>query len=114
MERLIRSAVLGAFAGAASAITGAPDSFTSTRGACVTGRRRGPGAGEPGQHGEAASGRHPLEPDDVFGDVEGALNAGIDACLVRTGKYRPGDESRVAADFPVVDSITEAVALALA
>jgi HAD superfamily hydrolase (TIGR01458 family) len=51
--------------------------------------------------------------DDVFGDVEGALNAGIDACLVRTGKYRPGDESRVAADFPVVDSVTEAVALAL-
>jgi len=51
--------------------------------------------------------------DDVFGDVEGALNAGIPACLVRTGKYRPGDEDRVAEDFPVVDSIVEAVELAL-
>lgn len=52
--------------------------------------------------------------DDVFGDVEGALNAGIPACLVRTGKYRPGDEDEVAEDFPVVDSIVEAVELALA
>jgi len=51
--------------------------------------------------------------DDVFGDVEGALNAGIPACLVRTGKYRAGDEDRVAGDFTVVDSIVEAVELAL-
>ena len=52
--------------------------------------------------------------DDVFGDVEGALNAGIPACLVRTGKYRPGDEEKVAGDYAVVDSIVEAVELALA
>jgi HAD superfamily hydrolase (TIGR01458 family) len=48
--------------------------------------------------------------DDVFGDVEGALGVGISACLVRTGKYRPGDEDKVAGDFPVVDSILEVVA----
>lgn len=47
--------------------------------------------------------------DDVFGDVEGALQAGIPACLVRTGKYRTGDERRIAGDFAVVDSIVEAV-----
>ncbi len=52
--------------------------------------------------------------DDVFGDVEGALKAGIPACLVRTGKYRTGDEERVAGDFAVVDSVVEAVELALA
>jgi HAD superfamily hydrolase (TIGR01458 family) len=51
--------------------------------------------------------------DDVFGDVEGALNAGIRACLVRTGKYRVGDEGRVAGDFSVVDSVADAVRLAL-
>jgi len=52
--------------------------------------------------------------DDVFGDVEGALNAGIAACLVRTGKYRPGDEGRIGGRFEVVDSIVDAVAIALA
>jgi ribonucleotide monophosphatase NagD (HAD superfamily) len=51
--------------------------------------------------------------DDVFGDVEGALHAGLSACLVRTGKYRPGDENKVAGDFAVVDSVTEAVQLVL-
>jgi HAD superfamily hydrolase (TIGR01458 family) len=52
--------------------------------------------------------------DDVFGDVEGALKAGIPACLVRTGKYRPGDEDKVSGDFAVVDSINEAMEIALA
>ncbi|ELR66510.1 HAD-superfamily subfamily IIA hydrolase, hypothetical 2 [Photobacterium marinum] len=47
--------------------------------------------------------------DDVFGDVEGALNAGLDACLVRTGKYQPGDENRIDRDFHCVDSVAEAV-----
>lgn len=51
--------------------------------------------------------------DDVFGDVEGALGAEIPACLVRTGKYRGGDEDRVSGEFAVVDSIVEAVDLAL-
>ena len=52
--------------------------------------------------------------DDVFGDVEGALNAGIPACLVRTGKYRGGDEGNIRKDFPIVESVVEAVELALA
>ena len=62
----------------------------------------------------ADAGRALMVGDDVFGDVEGALNAGLRACLVRTGKYRAGDEDRVAGDFPVVDSVVEAVELALA
>lgn len=33
--------------------------------------------------------------DDVEADVQGALAAGLQAILVRTGKYRPGDEERV-------------------
>ena len=51
--------------------------------------------------------------DDVFNDVEGALNAGIRACLVRTGKYLPGDEDRISGEFATVESITEAVEFAL-
>ena len=31
--------------------------------------------------------------DDVRDDVEGALRAGLQAILVRSGKYRPGDEA---------------------
>lgn len=52
--------------------------------------------------------------DDVHGDVEGALNSGIRACLVRTGKYQADDENRIEADFWVVDSVTDAVQRALA
>jgi len=33
--------------------------------------------------------------DDAEADVEAALKAGLQACLVQTGKYRKGDESRV-------------------
>jgi HAD superfamily hydrolase (TIGR01458 family) len=33
--------------------------------------------------------------DDVEADVQGALDAGLQACLVKTGKYRPGDEDRI-------------------
>jgi HAD superfamily hydrolase (TIGR01458 family) len=63
----------------------------------------------------SASAEHALMVgDDVFGDVEGALNAGLPACLVRTGKYRPGDEARIDGDFALVDSVAEAVELALA
>jgi len=32
--------------------------------------------------------------DDVINDVEGARSAGLTGVLVRTGKYRPGDETR--------------------
>jgi len=47
--------------------------------------------------------------DDVQGDVEGALQAGLQACLVKTGKYRPGDESRIGGRFMVAESIADAV-----
>lgn len=33
--------------------------------------------------------------DDVENDVNGALAAGLQALLVRSGKYRPGDENRI-------------------
>ncbi|MEZ5570389.1 MAG: TIGR01458 family HAD-type hydrolase [Halioglobus sp.] len=51
--------------------------------------------------------------DDVFGDVEGALQAGLHACLVRTGKYQAGDEDKIEGDFWVVDSVADAVRLAV-
>ncbi len=62
----------------------------------------------------AAPQRSLMVGDDVFGDVEGAINAGIPACLVRTGKYRKGDEDKVAGEFAVVDSIVQAVEMVLA
>ena len=34
--------------------------------------------------------------DDVAGDIDGARAAGLAACLVCSGKYRPGDEERAA------------------
>lgn len=34
--------------------------------------------------------------DDVEADVVGALDNGLQACLVQTGKYRAGDEARLA------------------
>ncbi|MFW2374623.1 MAG: TIGR01458 family HAD-type hydrolase [Gammaproteobacteria bacterium] len=33
--------------------------------------------------------------DDVYSDVEGAMHAGLQACLVKTGKYREGDEIKI-------------------
>ena len=43
----------------------------------------------------------------------GALRAaGIPACLVRTGKYREGDETRIEGDFPVVDDVDSFTAVA--
>lgn len=62
----------------------------------------------------ARSARCLMVGDDVFGDVEGALIAGVPACLVRTGKYRKGDEDKIEKEFPVVKSISEAIDLALA
>lgn len=51
--------------------------------------------------------------DDVQGDVEGAIGAGLQGCLVQTGKYRTGDETRSKLTFPCVRSVVEAVELAL-
>jgi ribonucleotide monophosphatase NagD (HAD superfamily) len=44
--------------------------------------------------------------DDVVNDVEGARAAGLTAILVRTGKYRPGDEQRGSPDV-VVDGLAD-------
>jgi ribonucleotide monophosphatase NagD (HAD superfamily) len=41
--------------------------------------------------------------DDVMQDVEGANAIGIHSVLVRTGKYRPGDETRSAPTFTAND-----------
>ncbi len=43
--------------------------------------------------------------DDVDSDVNGAIAAGLRAILVRTGKYRPGDESRLKPEGVVVQDI---------
>jgi HAD superfamily hydrolase (TIGR01458 family) len=51
--------------------------------------------------------------DDVFGDVEGALRSGLQACLVQTGKYQLGDETRIDGVFTVYPSIVEAVDMLL-
>lgn len=49
--------------------------------------------------------------DDVYSDVNGALKAGLKAALVRTGKYRPGDEGKIAAPGACVcRDLLEAVA----
>jgi phospholysine phosphohistidine inorganic pyrophosphate phosphatase len=44
--------------------------------------------------------------DDVINDVQGAQEAGLTGILVKTGKYRPGDETRAAPDV-VVDRLAD-------
>ncbi|HHJ13156.1 MAG TPA: TIGR01458 family HAD-type hydrolase [Gammaproteobacteria bacterium] len=48
--------------------------------------------------------------DDVVSDIEGAMKAGLRGCLVRTGKYRAGDEHSIEPppDY-VADDISSAV-----
>lgn len=46
--------------------------------------------------------------DDVEADVIGAMEAGLQACLVRTGKYLPGDENK-AGLAAVADSVADAI-----
>lgn len=49
--------------------------------------------------------------DDIRADVLGALDAGLHACLVRTGKYRPEDEAQLSGtDARVYDSLAQWVA----
>ncbi|MDG4813293.1 TIGR01458 family HAD-type hydrolase [Hydrogenovibrio sp. 3SP14C1] len=43
--------------------------------------------------------------DDVRGDVEGAVNAGLQAALVRTGKFKPSDEKILPDVAWILDSI---------
>ena len=45
--------------------------------------------------------------DDVNGDIDGALRAGLAGCLVRSGKYQPDDEDKVAGEFACVDSVAD-------
>lgn len=45
--------------------------------------------------------------DDVFGDIEGAINAGLQARLVKTGKYQTGDEHRISPTAKTLESIAE-------
>jgi HAD superfamily hydrolase (TIGR01458 family) len=53
--------------------------------------------------------------DDVHDDVCGAIAAGLRGILVRTGKYRPGDEKHLAAPSgTVADNIASAVDAILA
>lgn len=48
--------------------------------------------------------------DDVASDVVGAIDAGLQACLVRTGKFLPQDETEAkAANALIADSVVEAV-----
>ncbi len=48
--------------------------------------------------------------DDVESDVIGAIDAGLQGCLVRTGKYRAGDTERLPAGARVIDSIGDLLA----
>ena len=45
--------------------------------------------------------------DDVISDVVGAIDAGLRACLVRTGKYQPDDEKQLPQAAHVINDITE-------
>lgn len=45
--------------------------------------------------------------DDVVADVQGALDVGMHACLVQTGKYRPHDEDNLTGDAIVAPSLGE-------
>lgn len=50
--------------------------------------------------------------DDVRDDVNGALNIGFKAILVKTGKYRAGDEEKIDsrnANAFVFESVTHAI-----
>jgi HAD superfamily hydrolase (TIGR01458 family) len=47
--------------------------------------------------------------DDAETDVAAALAAGLQAILVQTGKYRAGDESKIAGNFLVAGDVTAAV-----
>lgn len=47
--------------------------------------------------------------DDIYGDISGARSAGLASRLVRTGKYRPGDEQKISPAATVVDDVFQAV-----
>ena len=43
--------------------------------------------------------------DDVESDVIGAINAGLQGCLVQTGKYLPGDEKKLPNGAKVIQGV---------
>jgi len=47
--------------------------------------------------------------DDIYGDIQGAINAGLESRLVRTGKYRDGDENKTTPKANVVNDVLAAV-----
>ncbi len=47
--------------------------------------------------------------DDIYGDIQGAINTGLESRLVRTGKYRDGDENKTTPVANVVDNVLAAV-----
>jgi len=52
--------------------------------------------------------------DDIVGDVQGAIDAGLRGVLVRTGKFRPSDENHpVVKPSGIVDNLAQAVELIL-
>ena len=47
--------------------------------------------------------------DDIYGDIKGAQDAGLESILVRTGKYRAGDEFKLKPNPVVAENVWEAV-----
>jgi len=45
--------------------------------------------------------------DDVISDVQGAVNSGLQGCLVRTGKYKPTDDAKLPPPAHIIDSIAD-------
>lgn len=45
--------------------------------------------------------------DDVLGDVQGAINAGLQGCLVKTGKFKADDLNRLPKQAYVIDIINQ-------
>lgn len=45
--------------------------------------------------------------DDIEGDILGATEAGLQAVLVKTGKYRSGDENRIPDQSEVITSVAD-------
>ncbi|MDF2180212.1 TIGR01458 family HAD-type hydrolase [Aliiglaciecola sp. CAU 1673] len=49
--------------------------------------------------------------DDVNADINGAINAGLKACLVKTGKYQKGDEQDLSKGALVANNLSGALRL---
>lgn len=45
--------------------------------------------------------------DDVMADVVGAIDAGLQGCLVKTGKFLDGDERKLPSTARLIDSISQ-------